>query len=75
MDTMKMPGFTAEASYFKTSRHYQSTNFANSATPTAGLVQPSLPQGTMRRIGLGISYPPPGGGCQICDCTCYPFPC
>jgi hypothetical protein len=72
---MNMPGFTAELSVSTKRGSYRAQiSGLVSAMPVA--IWPSMaPQAAMHRIGLGITYPPPGGGCQICDCTCYPFPC
>jgi hypothetical protein len=73
---MTMPGFTAESSVFTKRGSYRTqTSGLVLAMPAATIWPSRTPQAAMRRIGLGISYPPPDGGCQICDCTCYPFPC
>jgi hypothetical protein len=74
---MNMPGFTAELSVSTKRGSYRAqTSDLVSAMPAAAIWPSMTPQAAMRRIGLGISYPPPDdGGCQICDCTCYPFPC
>jgi hypothetical protein len=73
---MNMPKFTAEASIATTRGFYRAQTLSLASALPAGAVWPSMiPRAAMRRIGLGIRYPPPDGGCQICDCTCYPFPC
>jgi len=73
---MSMPGFTAEASIFRKRESYRAQTSGPVLAMPAVAISPSMtPQVAMRRIGLGINYPPPDGGCQICDCTCYPFPC
>jgi hypothetical protein len=73
---MTMPGFTAEASVSTKRASYRAQISDLVLTIPAAAIWPSMTsQAATRRIGLGISYPPPDGGCQICSCTCYPFPC
>jgi hypothetical protein len=78
MSTMNMPGFTADLSLYKASGHYEQSSIS---TPMAFGVQAALrmtlpaAMGRSGRLTLGVTYPPPDGGCQICDCTYYPFPC
>lgn len=73
---MNMPGFNAEASVsMKRASYRAQTSGLVSAMPAAAIWPSMTSQAVTRRIGLGISYPPPDGGCQVCSCTCYPFPC
>ena len=71
MNTMKMPGFTAEESLFKTSGRYQMTSSTHKVELNASLVQPSLAiyidgrfvcNGEVTDNGFINCYPFGGGG-------------
>lgn len=76
---MNLPGFSAISSLSKPTQSYRARTLGPVLAISASTISPSMtPQAAIGRIGrltLGVSYPPPSGGCQICDCTCYPFPC
>lgn len=69
---MSLPGFTATASLFEPTQPYR---VQSSVPAPSAAIAPSLVPVAIRRTSIGVSYPPTGGGCQICDCTCYPIPC
>jgi hypothetical protein len=76
MNTMNMPRFDTESSLDPTEGIYwEKAVFGRFASDGTAISLSMTPQAAMRRIGLGISYPPTDGGCQICTCTCYPVPC
>jgi hypothetical protein len=73
---MNLPGFNALASLSKPTQNYRAISETVSALGVLYNIRPQT--ATIGRIGgltLGVSYPPPNGGCQICYCSCYPFPC
>lgn len=73
---MAIPGFTAESPLSMKRGAYRAHLSSLVLAMPAAAIWPSMTaQAAMGRIGLGISYPPPDGGCRICDCTCFPFPC
>lgn len=75
---MSLPGFNAIASLFRSAQSYQAKSSATVLTTPDASISPSMTAqaaGRAARLTLGVSYPPPDGLCQICDCTCYPFPC
>ena len=77
---MNLPGFSAISSLSKPTQSYRARAFGIASAMSASTISPFMrPQAAMGRVGsltLGVRYPDPRGDeCQICDCTCYPFPC
>jgi hypothetical protein len=63
MNAMKMPRFTAEASLYKTSGHYQAGKYVlNSPTHMISGVYPAL------SVGLNARCPPGDTCCRTCAC-------
>jgi hypothetical protein len=78
---MTLPGFSAISSLSK-AECYQAralvTALSLSAVSPPKSYSTRLHTSAIGRLGglaVGVSYPPNGDGCQICDCTCYPVPC
>jgi hypothetical protein len=78
---MSMAGFTAEASLYKTSGHYQMTGSIHGVGLNASLVQPSAAiyvggrfvcYGDVTSEGFINCYPPGGGVSEPPDLVCSP---
>jgi hypothetical protein len=82
MNTINMPGFTAEASLYRTSGRHQMTSSTLRVELNASLVQPSAAiyvggrfvcYGEVTREGFINCYPLPGGGpSEQPDLVCGP---
>jgi hypothetical protein len=81
MNTMTMPGFTAEHSVYRTSGRYQLARPATKADLNAGLIQPSAAiysggrfvcYGEVTDSGFINCYPPGGGLSEPPDLVCGP---
>ena len=79
MSRMNIPGFSAEASVYRTGRPYASGSFRHTAG-LANSVQPALAiyvdgryvcNGDVNSNGFINCYPPGGGG-QLCRPSCSP---
>jgi hypothetical protein len=70
MKTMKTPGFTAEASLYRTGDHYPSAAFHNGGSVEQGVISQA------RAGGLGTAFGPFSGSCgcgtgYCCCIFCY----
>lgn len=77
---MNMPGFTAEASVYKTSGHYhREAGWAGTVDIRTGLAQVTPALGACRVIPGKCHFDPDLGGCfienQRADCTTKLIPC
>ena len=81
MNTINMPGFTAEASLYRTIERYQLASTTQRAEFKASMVQPSAAiyedgrfvcYGEVTERGYINCYPPGGGGEIFCRPRCEP---
>ncbi|SFE23224.1 hypothetical protein [Nitrosomonas sp. Nm166] len=81
MKIMNMPGFTAENSFYHTSRRYQMTSSIHRIEFNASLVQPSAAiysggrfvcYGEVTEEGFINCYPPDGGLSEPAELVCGP---